>query len=52
MIGAGRLILYVIAPGYFHPMVEQLLGWVMLTICAISIFIGNLFIRRITRIRV
>ena len=45
-------LLYLIAPGYFRPMLEQLLGWVMLTLCAISIFVGNLFIRRITRIRV
>jgi Flp pilus assembly protein TadB len=42
----------VIAPGYFRPMTEKLLGWLMLALCAIAIFIGNLFIRRITRIRV
>jgi tight adherence protein B len=45
-------ILYFIAPGYFRPMTSQLLGWLMLAFCAISIFIGNLIIRRITRIRV
>jgi tight adherence protein B len=45
-------LLYVIAPGYFRPMLEQLLGWLMLAVCAISILIGNFFIRRITRIRV
>lgn len=45
-------LLYVIAPGYFRPMTDQLLGWVMLVLCGISIFVGNLFIRRITRIRV
>jgi tight adherence protein B len=45
-------LLYFIAPGYFRPMTEQLLGWLMLVFCGVSIFIGNLIIRRITRIRV
>lgn len=45
-------LLYFIAPGYFRPMTQQVLGWVMLVFCALSIFIGNLIIRRITRIRV
>lgn len=45
-------LLYVIAPGYFRPMTQQVLGWVMLALCAFAIFVGNLFIRRITRIRV
>ena len=50
-IALGAL-LYFIAPGYFRPMTTEVLGWVMLGFCALSIFIGNLIIRRITRIRV
>lgn len=45
-------LLYVIAPNYFRPMTERLLGWLMLAFCGIAIFCGNYFIRRITRIRV
>ncbi|HEX6488734.1 MAG TPA: type II secretion system F family protein [Candidatus Dormibacteraeota bacterium] len=45
-------LLYVIAPNYFRPMTTQLLGWLMLGVCGVMIFIGNLFIRKITRIRV
>ncbi len=45
-------LLYVIAPGYFRPMTEQVLGWLMLAVCGAAIFVGNIFIRRITRIRI
>jgi len=45
-------LLYAVAPNYFRPMTEQLLGWVMIVLCAGAIVVGNIFIRRITRIRV
>ena len=45
-------ILDVITPSYFRIMFDEPLGRVMLVLVGISIFIGNLFIRRITSLRV
>ncbi len=45
-------ILDVITPSYFRIMFDVPLGRVMLVLVLISIFIGNLFIRRITSFRV
>jgi tight adherence protein B len=45
-------ILYVIAPTYFRSLTTEPLGVVMLILAGVSIAVGNVFIRRITRIRV
>jgi tight adherence protein B len=45
-------ILYVIAPTYFRSLTTEPLGVAMLILAAVSIAVGNVFIRRITRIRV
>jgi tight adherence protein B len=45
-------ILDLITPSYFRIMFDEPLGRVMLVLVGISIFIGNLFIRRITSLRV
>jgi tight adherence protein B len=45
-------VLDVITPSYFQIMFTTLLGRVMLGMAMISIFIGNVFIRRITSFRV
>jgi tight adherence protein B len=48
-LAAGAL-LYVLVPDYFRPMFVNPLGWVMLGISAGLLVIGNVIIRRITRI--
>jgi tight adherence protein B len=48
-LAAGAL-LYFLVPDYFRPMFVNPLGWVMLGIAAGLLVIGNLIIRRITRI--
>lgn len=48
-LAAGAL-LYFLVPDYFRPMFVNPLGWVMLGISAGLLVIGNLIIRRITRI--
>lgn len=45
-------VLDVITPSYFQVMFTTLLGRVLLGLAMISIFIGNVFIRRITSFRV
>ncbi|MGH7904271.1 MAG: type II secretion system F family protein [Candidatus Dormibacteraceae bacterium] len=45
-------LLYFVAPAYFKPMTEQVLGWVMLAFAAGMILIGNAFIRKIVNIEV
>ena len=45
-------ILNVITPSYFRPMFTEPLGRVMLVLAGISIFIGNVFVRRITNLKV
>jgi tight adherence protein B len=47
---AAAALLYVLVPDYFRPMFVNPLGWVMLGICAGLLVIGNVIIRRITRI--
>jgi tight adherence protein B len=42
--------LYFIVPDYFRPMFVNPLGWVMLGIAAALLVIGNVIIRRITKI--
>ena len=48
-LAAGAL-LYFLVPDYFRPMFVNPLGWVMLGIAAGLLVIGNVIIRRITRI--
>ena len=42
--------LYFLVPGYFRPMFDNALGWVMIGISAGLLVIGNVIIRRITKI--
>ena len=42
--------LYFMVPGYFRPMFESTLGWVLIGISAGLLVIGNVIIRRITKI--
>jgi len=42
--------LYFLVPGYFRPMFDSALGWVMIGISAGLLVIGNVIIRRITKI--
>ena len=48
-LAAGAL-LYFLVPDYFRPMFVNPLGWVMLGISAGLLVIGNVIIRRITKI--
>jgi tight adherence protein B len=51
LLPAGAaLFLYFIVPDYFRPMFTNPLGWVMLGIAAGMLAIGNVIIRRITKI--
>jgi tight adherence protein B len=45
-------ILYVIAPTYFRTLTTDPVGIALLIVAGASIVVGNMFIRRITRIRV
>ena len=45
-------ILNVITPSYFRVMFTEPAGRVLLVLAAISIFLGNLFVRRITNFRI
>jgi tight adherence protein B len=42
--------LYLLVPDYFRPMFSSALGWVMIGISAGMLVIGNVIIRRITKI--
>jgi Flp pilus assembly protein TadB len=44
--------MYFVTPGYFKPMFENFIGWVLIGIGLFMIFIGNLIIRRIVAIEV
>ena len=46
------LLLYVLSPTYFAPMVETKTGHYMLAYAILSLLCGHLFIRRLVRIRV
>jgi tight adherence protein B len=50
-VGLG-LYLSLVNREYFGPMLEHPLGWVMLSVCVISIFMGWVFIQKIIRIEV
>jgi tight adherence protein B len=47
---AAATFLYLLVPDYFRPMFTNPLGWVMIGICAAFLVIGNVIIRRITKI--
>jgi tight adherence protein B len=46
----AAVFLYFLVPDYFRPMFVNALGWVMLGIAAALLIIGNVIIRRITKI--
>jgi tight adherence protein B len=46
----AALLLYFVVRSYFLPMLTNPLGWFMLAIAALLLFVGNLIIRRITAI--
>ena len=45
-------LLYFVAPGYFKPMTEQALGWIMLGFALALILVGTALIRKIVNIEV
>lgn len=45
-------ILYIITPTYFRPMFQDRMGLSLLFLAAVSVAVGNLFIRRIVNFRV
>jgi tight adherence protein B len=47
---SAAAFLYFLVPDYFRPMFTNPLGWVMLGVCAALLVIGNVIIRRITKI--
>jgi tight adherence protein B len=47
---SAAAFLYFLVPDYFRPMFTDPLGWVMIGICAGLLIIGNVIIRRITKI--
>ena len=44
--------MFFVTPGYFKPMFENFIGWVLIAIGIFMIFVGNLIIRRIVAIEV
>jgi tight adherence protein B len=46
------VFMYFVTPGYFKPMFENFIGWVMIAIGCFMIFVGNLIIRRVVAIEV
>jgi tight adherence protein B len=46
----AALLLYFVVRDYFRPMLVNPLGWFMLAVAALLLFIGNLLIRRLTAI--
>jgi Flp pilus assembly protein TadB len=44
--------MYFVTPGYFKPMFENFIGWVMIAFGVFMIFVGNLIIRRVVAIEV
>jgi tight adherence protein B len=46
----AALLLYFVVRDYFRPMLVNPLGWFMLGLAALLLFIGNLLIRRLTAI--
>ena len=46
----AALLLYFVVRDYFRPMLVNPIGWVMLTLAAFLLFVGNVIIRRLTAI--
>ena len=46
----AALLLYFVVGDYFRPMLVNPLGWFMLAIAALLLFVGNVIIRRLTAI--
>ncbi|HET9783085.1 MAG TPA: type II secretion system F family protein [Candidatus Dormibacteraeota bacterium] len=46
----AAVLLYFIVQDYFRPMVTNPLGWFMLALAALFLFVGNVIIRRLTAI--
>jgi tight adherence protein B len=46
----AALLLYFIVRDYFRPMLVNPIGWFMLAVAALMLFVGNLIIRRVTAI--
>jgi len=46
----AALLLYFVVRDYFRPMLVNPLGWFMLGLAAVFLFVGNLIIRRLTAI--
>jgi len=46
------VVLYLISPNYFRPMTESVIGWLMLSVAAVLLLIGNLLIRKAVRIEI
>jgi tight adherence protein B len=47
---AAAFLLYFVVQDYFRPMVTNPLGWFMLALAALLLFVGNVIIRRLTAI--
>ena len=47
---AAALLLYFVVQDYFRPMLVNPLGWFMLAVAGLLLFVGNLIIRRLTAI--
>jgi tight adherence protein B len=46
----AAFLLYFIVQDYFRPMLTNPLGWFMLAVAALLLFVGNVIIRRLTAI--
>lgn len=46
----AAVLLYFVVQDYFRPMLVNPLGWVMLVLAGLMLFVGNLIIRRLTAI--
>jgi tight adherence protein B len=46
----AALLLYFVVQDYFRPMVTNPIGWFMLALAALLLFVGNVIIRRLTAI--
>jgi tight adherence protein B len=47
---AAAVLLYFLVPDYFRPMFFNPVGWAIFLLAGVLLFIGNLLIRRLTRI--
>jgi tight adherence protein B len=47
---AAAVLLYFLVPDYFRPMFFNPVGWAIFLLAGALLFIGNLLIRRLTRI--